>query len=484
MKKRRRIVLAALAGAGATIGAATSWHWRGASDPTPGLHWPRTHADLARITAELRGLDWTAVVPVEAFDPDLGAIDDGTDPVTDGRNTATRRSVLSLGAIGLISQIEAANPGWLASGFRRSAYVPAEYGDGRIRLADDGVLSPTDRSLLVHELTHALNAQHFPDVPPASDDPEQNKYLETMLVEGDAILAQRDYAASLDPSEQSELQADQAFEGFITSVDDQRQKEFRAAMADGFAIRSLAEFNGSALGIDAIRAVEGDAGRNGLFVHPPRSQATYLSPTLLARQRVDKSVARGEIELPDEGKTWENLGSSTAITLAAALGILPDRRAPLDLVDAFAGGTAFLSADGRCTVFALHLTGPREQASGEALARLARVRGGTELPACAGARLFSMCGQSPPGTHAQIARAAGSVVYRLAIFVELIKHGIDRDAAEQVALEYAVNPANEADSWSVLTGWPPDRRIVASAVAKAKAAAETAAPSASAAQIL
>ena len=164
-------------------------------------------ADLSAFVAEVRGLEFTGPVPVKLLDDaaftarveedaieDIAAIDE-TEGVLralglldDGVDLAeTLRSFLGDGVVGF--------------------YDP-ESGELVVRGA---VLTPYVRLTIVHELTHALDDQHFELDRPALDDADDESGAGfSALVEGNALRVEDAFRATLSDDERAEAEAEEA----------------------------------------------------------------------------------------------------------------------------------------------------------------------------------------------------------------------------------------------------------------------------------
>jgi hypothetical protein len=127
--------------------------------------------------------------------------------------------------------------------------------------------TPFVRQVLVHELTHALDDQHFGIDPDVQDDEAQ--LADDALVEGDATSVEYRYVDSLSPAEQRQAADEDAAGtgGGSTEYD---------PLAD------LADFpyvDGPPF-IDALVVAGGQARVDEAFRHPPTTSAEILHPDL------------------------------------------------------------------------------------------------------------------------------------------------------------------------------------------------------------
>jgi hypothetical protein len=127
-------------------------------------------------------------------------------------------------------------------------------------------LTPFVRQVLVHELTHALDDQHF-DLDPDLVDEEAALAFEA-LVEGNAVVVESRYLASLPPDEREAARAeeDATFAGAGAGVPD------IVAELGAFPYR-----DGSRL-VDVLLEAGGQRRVDAAFREPPTSSAEVLHP--------------------------------------------------------------------------------------------------------------------------------------------------------------------------------------------------------------
>ena len=139
--------------------------------------------------------------------------------------------------------------------------------------------TPFVRQVLVHELTHALDDQHFGIDPDLQDDEAVLAY--DALVEGDATSVEYRYVDSLSAAEQQQ-------------ASDEENAGAPADSKDYDPISDLADFpyvDGPDF-IDALVAAGGQARVDEAFRHPPTTSAEILHP--------DRFLAgRGRAPVPD-----------------------------------------------------------------------------------------------------------------------------------------------------------------------------------------
>ena len=158
-------------------------------------------------------------------------------------------------------------------------------------------LTPFVRQVLVHELTHALDDQHFGLDRDLVD--EEAALAFEALVEGDALLVEARYLASLPPAEREQAEAEENVTfgagGRFDGVPD-----FVLELAE-FPYRDGPEF------VDAVLDAGGRARLDAAFRTPPTTSAEVLHPTRYltgrGRRPAPPVVAGGRIL--DEGPLGE-----------------------------------------------------------------------------------------------------------------------------------------------------------------------------------
>jgi hypothetical protein len=185
--------------------------------------------------------------------------------MTDEERAAVRRLEEVLKAMGLLTpdadlaadQVQSSEEGVL--GF----YDP----ETKELVVRSNEVTPYARQVLVHELTHALDDQHFGLARPQMAETVEDHLAFRALTEGDAVRVQRAYVASLNDAERTQMSsAEQAIRDRQT-VETQTAYYFNAfPYLDGPSfVTALAEAGGE----DAVDAA---------FADPPRSTAEILIP--------------------------------------------------------------------------------------------------------------------------------------------------------------------------------------------------------------
>ena len=338
--RRRRDAPTGASGLGVVaVAAAATALGLGLWSPPSGPTWPSAVAPIAAFVSRDRGLAFKRVVPVHllapgAFDARIAAQDV---PAGAAARTEDRRRAAELRALGLLDgsvnlvQAESAIDAGNVLGY----YDPAT-GALDVRGSD---LTPEVRVTIAHELTHALEDQHFGlNRLDAAARPSGAKSALDALEEGDAVLDEDDYLGSLPWSVQRREAAQAA----------------RPAPA-GPAVAAIVDVEANVpyvLGPDLVEALYAAGGNRAIdraFADPPRTELDVLNPaddlgplatTPLAPPR------RGPGERPDGAPS--DFGALTLyLTLASRL----DAVAALGAADGWGGGSAlqFKSAGRSCT---------------------------------------------------------------------------------------------------------------------------------------
>jgi hypothetical protein len=247
---------------------------------------------LERFVERTRGLRYKQPVDVELVDQqemtearhreaDLGGLSGPLVPTGEADGGALL-GVLGLinGPLDLDSAIDEAEDDGVVG-----VYFPRQR---RLLVVGDGA-TPFVRSVLVHELTHALDDQHFHlgKGVGVSDDEASLAYL--ALVEGDATSVEERYLKSLSVDEYKGAMAERAHVGG------------GGISRTPSAILNLLAFPyvAGATFVESIRSRRGNAAIDAAFAHPPTTSEHILRPeSFLAHEAprvVAKPVPRGEV---------------------------------------------------------------------------------------------------------------------------------------------------------------------------------------------
>jgi hypothetical protein len=167
-------------------------------------------------------------------------------------------------------------------------------------------LTPYVRSIIAHELTHALDDQHFELYRPELDDAEdESGFGFSALVEGSASVVEEAYVASLPDDEQDALQEELL--GLAGGLD--------MAATPYVLVESMSA--PYTYGADLVTAVRDDGGRERLdvaFDEPPTTSEQVLEPDAFLAGEAAVTVAT-----PEVGGEVVEQGALGAYTLGLAL---------------------------------------------------------------------------------------------------------------------------------------------------------------------
>ena len=149
-------------------------------------------------------------------------------------------------------------------------------------------LDPATKITLAHEMTHTLQDQHF-NLTRLDDnaDTADKEFAVTAIEEGDAVVTENDYAASLSARQQQEANDEENAPG-SSSTGGGSGPAFDASYLD---VTSAVPY---VLGPDFILVLYGANGLgavNQAFEHPPRTELDILDPAAYLTNRPTRAVA-------------------------------------------------------------------------------------------------------------------------------------------------------------------------------------------------
>ncbi|MBW3555575.1 MAG: hypothetical protein KY454_01425 [Actinobacteria bacterium] len=253
---------------------------------------------LLRFVEEARGLRFTREVKVTLlgdgeFRRRLLGAEDPRSPDEIDELKATERVLQGLGLLDRGVDLEKAVESLFGSAV--AGFYDTEKDDLVVRGEE---LTPGRRVTLVHELTHALQDQHFdinrPDLDERDDEASQGL---TGLVEGDAVRIERMYLDSLPLEQQKAIEAEEAeFSGGI----DPSTPEVLLQLV-GFPYIVGPRF------VEELIAAGGQARLDAAFVNPPTTSEQLLHPERYLAGDAPKEVSapRAEGKVIDEGVLGE-----------------------------------------------------------------------------------------------------------------------------------------------------------------------------------
>lgn len=326
---------------GVAGGAAALYLVTGDGDDYP-AEWDRRVVDLIRFVERERGLDFDHPVAVDFLSEvefkkevtsDEEELTDEEREELDAFEGAFRALGLVRGDVDLFEEFNT------LSGEGVAAFY--DYDEERIVVRGEE-LGAGIRVTLVHELTHALQDQHFDLSRLDDEDLTSGEFAAFQaLVEGDAVRVEFAYAASLDEEDAREYERDAGAEA----------EEAEAGIKDVPVV--LRAYFGAPyqLGEGLLAVLESEGGNDEIddsFDDPPTSDEHLISPfTYLDRDEP------GDVPQPEplEGEDEVDRGDFGALTWYLALAERVDPRRALEAVDGW-GGDAYLlyEADGRSCV--------------------------------------------------------------------------------------------------------------------------------------
>lgn len=227
-------------------------------------------ADLQAVVEQERGLVFREGIDIELLDDEnyieRSRADFEADLAEDPEDLAN--SAAALGALGLwpegVDPVEVLGE-YLSVG--SLGYYDPETGEMVVRGAAD---TPNLRITLVHELTHALDDQHFDlDRPELDDRPDEAGFAFSALVEGNASRVEAAYTASLTDEERADAEAEQ--QGYIDGIDISGFPPILLAQQQ-FVYRTGADF------VQALYDEGGNAAVDQALEDPPTTTEQILEP--------------------------------------------------------------------------------------------------------------------------------------------------------------------------------------------------------------
>ena len=413
----------------AAVGAPTTWD-------------PRLQPIASKV-AELRGLEFDHAVPAEfltdaAFEKKV-AVDKGKLSKQDKREI--ERAQGQLRAVGLIGpDVDIVD----ALSSLQTSGVLAYYDPKTKKITVKGTTTDdvATRVTLAHELTHALQDQHFDlqKLQKAATKAQASTPLRT-LVEGDAVRIQQAYVDSLSPTDQDAYHSEQATKG-VTA----RAEIAAKGVPETLSVLFEAPYDLGQTMLDAVIAKEKVAGVDALFANPPTADAAFLTPSTLLEHRVFT-----EVDPPALTKGERASGKPDVFGAFALYQILASRLSPgvaLTAADAWGGDAMVTFTRKGTTCLRSSFVGKTPDGTrsiGDALSQWA-----TQMPAGA-ARVetqqdrvtLTACDPGAAATEAPN-RALQALVFagsRDGLFAEVLKQGLSVAVATCTADTLVRDPA-------------------------------------------
>jgi len=432
--------LAALLPAAGVAGAKTAAATSAAATPA---RWDPRLAPIAEKVAALRKLKFDHPVAAEflddaAFEKRV-TIDKGK--LTKSDKDDIERSQGQLRAVGLIGpDVDLVD----ASSSLQTSGVLAYYSPKTKKITVKGTNTDdvATRVTIAHELTHALQDQHF-DLQKLEKDAAKAHASTPVrtLIEGDAVRIQRAYADSLSESDQAAYDAERA----STSADAQAEIADKG-VPDSLAVFFEAPYDLGPTMLDAVIAKEGVGGVDALFEHPPTADAAFLTPSTLLQHRVFP-----DLDPPKLAKGERRSGTPDIFGAFALYQMLSSRLDPsvaLTAADAWGGDSMVtFTRKGTTCLRATFLGKTRDgtKAITDALTQWAALMpaGAAQVDGATTRVTLTACDPGAAATEApnQALTALGLVANRDALFGVLLKQEVPIGVAECAANAFVREPA-------------------------------------------
>jgi hypothetical protein len=414
------LVLVGVTGATADVAGAKATP---TTAPTP-KRWDPRIEPIAHEVEKLRKLDFEHPVAVEflgdaAFEKKV-AVDKGKLSASEKRSA--ERSQSQLRAVGLIGpDVDLLD----ATSSLQKSGVLAYYENATKSITVKGkdVDDVATRVTLAHELTHALQDQHFDlaKLQRKAAKTHSGTVLRT-VVEGDAVRIQDDYVDTLSKDEQSKYATDTA-----QRSDDARTEANDAGVPESLSVLFEAPYDLGPIMLAAVLAERKDAGIDELFRDPPTSDSAYLTPSTLLDDSRFTTVPTPKLEHGE--KRSGSPDSFGAFALYQVLASRIDPATALGAADGW-GGDAMITftRDGTTCLRSAFVGRNDEQtkAIGSALEEWAALMPAGSAEVEQGARItLTACDPGAAGTEAPN-RALQALILagtRDGLFLEVLKQG-------------------------------------------------------------
>lgn len=244
-------------------------------------------------------------------------------------------------------------------------------------------LTPYVRGTFAHELTHALQDQHFDlDREDIEDRDDEASQAFTAVIEGDAVRTEQLYLETLPPEQQKQAEMEEMAAGGGISPDIP-QILFELI---GFPYAVGPTF------VNEVVANGGQARLDEAFRNPPTTTEEILHPEVFLAGEKPKAVKKPE---PDKGKEAIDQGVLGEYGLLLVLGRLLDLQDALPAVQGWGGDRYVAWRDGDRTCARTNLVMDTSEDAREmrtALAAAAKERDEIKVGTAAGAITFTSCG--------------------------------------------------------------------------------------------
>jgi hypothetical protein len=286
---------------------------------------------IAKEVEKLRGLKFERPVPVTflsdaAFEKKV-RVDKGKLSASD--KAEIERSEAQMRAVGLLP--DGVNLIDAVSSLQTSGAL-AYYDPKTKRATVRGEqLDVATKVTLAHELTHALQDQHFGlEKLQRTARRKHGSAALTALVEGDAVRVQQLYAAQLPSAERA------AYAASGSSGAEDALREARAAgVPDSLVVLFQSPYALGPLMLEFVQAAKGGHAIDGLFRHPPTADSAFLTPSTLVDGSTVTNVSPPALQAGERADGKPDVFGSFALYLILAA--RSDPVAALAVSDGWAG---------------------------------------------------------------------------------------------------------------------------------------------------
>ncbi len=391
--------------------------------PTP-KEWDPRVAPIAHEVEKLRKLEFEHPVAVEflseaAFEKKV-SVDKGKLSASDKRSA--QRSQSQLRAVGLIGpDVDLLD----ATSSLQQSGVLAYYENATKSITVKGKNADdvATRVTLAHELTHALQDQHF-DLAKIQRDAAKTHSgtVVRTVIEGDAVRIQDDYVSTLSKADQSAYASESAQQG-----SDARTEQNDAGVPESLSVLFEAPYDLGPIMLDAVLTDRKEAGINDLFREPPTSDSAYLTPSTLLDHSKFATVSAPKLRAGEKRNGPPD--SFGAFALYQVLASRIDPATALAAADGWGGDAMITFTKGGTTCLRSNFVGrdrDKTAAIGAALSQWAAQMPDGSAEVQQGARIvLTACDPGTAGTEAPNRALAALVLAatRDGLFLEVLKQG-------------------------------------------------------------